>query len=94
MMHEVIYRMIRYSGNDIRRVNHAIKVYGFASTIGRAEMLSSETRICFLIGHHHTYTKIDGPDFQILVEADFPVNIDEDKHGINRSGYSSKGTEA
>lgn len=35
-------------------------------------------RICYIIGHHHTYTVIDGIDFQILVEADFLVNIDED----------------
>ena len=34
-------------------------------------------RVLFLIGHHHTYTAIDGPDFQILVEADFLVNIFE-----------------
>jgi hypothetical protein len=36
-------------------------------------------RICYLIGNHHTYTKIDGVDFQILVEADFLVNIYEDE---------------
>jgi len=35
-------------------------------------------RICYIIGNHHTYTKIDGTDFQILVEADFIVNIYED----------------
>lgn len=35
-------------------------------------------RICFLIAHHHTYTEIDGIDYQILVEADFLVNIYED----------------
>ncbi len=34
-------------------------------------------RICYLIGHHHTYTGIDGLDYQILVEADFLVNIYE-----------------
>lgn len=36
-------------------------------------------RICFLIGHHHTYKGIDGIDWQILVEADFLVNIYEDE---------------
>ncbi len=36
-------------------------------------------RVCYLIGHHHTYTQIDGIDYQILVEADFIVNIDEDQ---------------
>ena len=36
-------------------------------------------RVCYLIAHHHTYTGIDGADYQILVEADFLVNLDEDK---------------
>ena len=35
-------------------------------------------RICFLVGHHHTYNVIDSIDFQILVEADFLVNFYED----------------
>lgn len=34
-------------------------------------------RVCFLVGHHHTYSHIDGPDYQALVEADFLVNIFE-----------------
>jgi hypothetical protein len=35
-------------------------------------------RICFLIGHHHTYKDVDGIDWQILLEADFLVNMDEE----------------
>ena len=35
-------------------------------------------RISFLVGHHHTYTAIDGLDYQILIEADFLVNLYED----------------
>lgn len=35
-------------------------------------------RICYLIAHHHTYSDIIGIDYQILVEADFLVNIYED----------------
>lgn len=35
-------------------------------------------RICYLVGHHHTYDAIDGLDYQILVEADFLVNFYED----------------
>lgn len=35
-------------------------------------------RVCFLIGHHHTYTAVDGMDYQILIEADFLVNLFED----------------
>lgn len=124
-------KMIDYFDGDIRRINHALKVYGFAKSIGELEGLQQDKqeileiaailhdigikeserkysssagtyqelegppvakellmdselskealdRICFLIGHHHTYTKIDDMDFQILVEADFLVNIFED----------------
>lgn len=35
-------------------------------------------RVCYLIGHHHTYTNVDGMDYQILLEADFLVNAYED----------------
>ena len=35
-------------------------------------------RICWLVGHHHTYDSITGIDYQILVEADFLVNVYED----------------
>lgn len=36
-------------------------------------------RVSYLVGHHHTYTNIDGLDYQILVEADFLVNLYEDQ---------------
>lgn len=131
LIHEVTRQMIDYFDGDVHRVNHALKVFGFASAIAGLEKLDSpqceiieiaailhdigivnaekkhhstagnyqeiegppvarqmlekhnlpqETveRICFLIGHHHSYTKIDGIDFQILVEADFLVNIFEE----------------
>lgn len=45
-------------------------------------------RICYLIGHHHTYTNMDGMDYQILVEADFLVNLYEDdanRHVIQKA---------
>lgn len=35
-------------------------------------------RICFLIAHHHTYNRPKEQDDQILIEADFIVNIEED----------------
>ena len=132
MTSRIIQKMIEYFGKDVRRINHALKVYGFASCIAGRENLSNnelliidiaailhdigiknaekkynntsgpyqekegpavatellseielkkETldRICYLIGNHHSYQKIDGMDFQILIEADFLVNIDEDK---------------
>jgi predicted HD phosphohydrolase len=36
-------------------------------------------RVCFIISRHHTYSAIDGPEFQLLVESDFLVNAVEDK---------------
>ncbi len=36
-------------------------------------------RVCYLIAHQHTYDDIKGLDYQILVEGDFLVNIDEDQ---------------
>ena len=123
--------MIDYFAGDARRINHFLKVYGFAKTIGTLEGLTPSTmfileiaalthdigikvseakfhsasghyqqiegpgeakalldalqlpqavvaRVCWLIARHHTYTDIQELDYQILVEADFLVNIDED----------------
>ena len=38
-------------------------------------------RICYLIGHHHTYDNVDGMDYQALIEADFLVNLYEEEAG-------------
>ena len=123
--------MIVYFAPDVRRINHFLKVYGYAKAIGELEGLEAQTqltleisalchdigiklsehkygsasgfyqqlegpaearalltplpiaaevidRVCWLIAHHHTYLDIQGFDYQILVEADFLVNIDED----------------
>lgn len=40
-------------------------------------------RVQYLIAHHHTYTNIDCIDYQILVEADFLVNMYEDSLPID-----------
>ena len=40
-------------------------------------------RICCLISHHHTYDNIDGIDLQIIIEADFLVNLYEDNSSIS-----------
>ena len=122
--------MIAYYAGDVRRINHFLKVYGFAKAIGEMEGLDESTqeiieiaalthdigiknsekkynssagnyqqiegppeakkllaelgiesgvidRVCWLIAHHHTYTRVDGLDYQILLEADFLVNADE-----------------
>lgn len=128
----VVEKMLLYFDGDVKRINHALKVYSFAKTIGELEGLSAEEqkilelaavlhdigikvseekygssagnyqeqegppiakvmleelgydektieRVCFLIGHHHTYRAVDGKDFHILVESDFLVNIHEDE---------------
>ena len=43
-------------------------------------------RVVYLVGHHHTFTDIDGIDYQILVEADYIANATE-------SGYSNQNVE-
>ena len=40
-------------------------------------------RICWLVGHHHTYHISDDLDYQILIEADFLVNLYEDNESDN-----------
>ena len=47
-------------------------------------------RICFMIAHHHTYDVIEGKDLQILIEADFIVNLFEDGASMSavESAYS------
>ena len=132
MKSELISEMIKYYAGDIKRINHFMKVYSYAKTIGEMEGLDNikqeilevaaivhdigikvseqkynssagkyqeiegpaiaknmlerlgfdellADRVCFLVGHHHTYTAIDDIDFQILVEADFLVNVHEDE---------------
>lgn len=47
-------------------------------------------RVCFLVGHHHSYAAIDGDDFRALVEADFVVNADEDRMGLAEIAATSR----
>lgn len=135
-MDTIALEMINYYAGDMKRINHFIKVHGFAKVIGEAEKLDEKTRaileaasyvhdigikiseekygscaghyqetegpaeaekllarlgfdsgfikrVSYLVGHHHTYTDIDGLDYQILVEADFLVNIYEDGMDTN-----------
>ena len=129
-------KMIHCSKGNLHDINHFLKVYAYARTIGIREGLPAETqtileaaalvhdiacplcrekygntngkhqeregvvlaeeflrdsglsqtardRVVYLVGHHHTYTDIDGMDYQILVEADFLVNLYEDQPGRN-----------
>jgi HD superfamily phosphodiesterase len=44
---------------------------------------SVSERVQFLIAHHHTYSDVDGIDYQILIEADFLVNLYEDNASVD-----------
>lgn len=131
----VLREAIAYDSPDVKRINHFLKVYAFAKTIGEGEGLSLDEqyilelsavlhdigireserkygscegkfqeiegpviakamleqlgvenevveRVCYLIGHHHTYDQVNGMDYQILIEADFFVNAYEGKMDI------------
>ena len=137
---DLLLKMAEYFEKDAKRVGHALKVYGFARMIARAEGLSEKEervllaaailhdigiheaerihgspdgryqemegpavarsllkgsflndteveRVLFLVGNHHSYSKIDARDFQILVESDFLVNIHEG--GMNKNAARS-----
>lgn len=128
---EILTAMMRYDAGDPKRIQHALKVFAYASLIGEREGVEPRAlaalktaaalhdigihnceakygsaagnyqelegppvarvllapfglpedftdRVCFLIGHHHTYSGVDGPDWQILLEADLLVNLYED----------------
>ena len=47
----------------------------FYQDAGMEEKMLS--RICYLVGNHHTITNVDGMDYRILLEADFLVNAGE-----------------
>ena len=53
----------------------------FLSDKGLTEAVIS--RVAFLVEHHHTLAGIEGLDWQILAEADYIVNAEE--NGYSRS---------
>lgn len=57
-------------------------------------------RVSYLVGHHHTYTDVDGIDYRILLEADYLVNQYEDalpkssaEHALNHIFETKTGKE-
>ena len=44
----------------------------------------TEERLIRVVSHHHTYTGVDGIDWQILLEADFLVNADESEYSTEQ----------
>jgi hypothetical protein len=43
MVGNIIYEMIKLNGRDVRRINHALKVYGFAKCIAERESVDNKT---------------------------------------------------
>lgn len=135
----VVEKMIEFYEGNLHDIEHFLKVWAFAKTIGEQENLDSSTqqilelaavvhdiacplcrkkygntngknqeiespplveeflsdlsvsekdikRISWIVAHHHTYTNVDGLDYQILLEADFLVNAGE-------SGYKNSAVE-
>ena len=94
---DITKKMIAYSEGNTHDINHFLKVWSFARTIGQEKEgmplaeaflkdcgLSPEdnARIVYLVGHHHTLEDIRGMDYQILIEADYIVNADESHYSI------------
>ena len=127
-----LLEMIRRNRGDQKRIEHSLKVFGYAQLLGSMEGLNPEMqfvldltailhdigihvseakygysdgkqqeiegppvaremmkqisvgpevvdRVCFIVSKHHTFSAIDGIDFQLLVEADFLVNSVEEE---------------
>ena len=76
LMHDVGIKesLIKYSNSigENQEKEGAIIARPMLEALGYAEF--DIDRVCFLIANHHTYDKIEGLDYQILVEADFLVN--------------------
>ena len=131
---QILQKMIAFSAGNIHDIDHLIRVWTYAKTIGELEKLNAETqfvletaaithdiacplcrekygstngkyqetegapmveaflcgtglnaaqiaRVKYLVGHHHTFTDIDGIDYQILLEADYLANASENGYG-------------
>ena len=133
---KILEKMLASSQGNIHDIDHLIRVWTYAKTIGELEGLDAETqliletaaivhdiacplcrekygntngkrqeeegapmaadfladsgltkqqieRIAYLVGHHHTLHDIDGPDYQILIEADYIANASENGYSKN-----------
>ena len=48
-------------------------------------------RITYIVGHHHTFSNIDGADYQILIEAGYIANASENGYSNNNvQGFVSR----
>lgn len=137
---QIMEKMIAFSEGNIHDIDHFIRVWTYARTIGELEGIAHEVqnsleiaaivhdiacplcrkkygntngtlqekegaqvvreflsdfelsaeqidRISYLVGRHHTYSNIDGMDYQILIEADYIANASE--NGYSRTNIES-----
>ena len=137
---QVMEKMIAYSDGNIHDIDHLIRVWTYAKTIGELEGLDASTqyilevaaithdiacplcrekygntngkhqeeegalmvraflsgcgmlpeqidRVSYLVGHHHTFSGIDGLDYQILIEADYIANATENGYSQDNATY-------
>ena len=131
---QILEKMLAFSEGNVHDIDHLLRVWNYAKTIGELERLDGETqfvlevaaithdiacplcrrkygntngkyqeaegvplveaflcdaglsaaqleRVKYLVGHHHTFTGVDGPDYQILLEADYLANAVENGYG-------------
>ncbi len=147
---QIMEKMIAFSDGNIHDIDHLIRVWTYARTIGELEKLDRDTqwvveaaaithdiacplcrekygntlgrhqeeegatlvraflsdsgipeetvsRIAFLVGHHHTFTDVDGIDYQILLEADYIANATESaysRHNVENAMQKIMRTES
>ena len=79
-----LFGQIMAPAHDATPADHDGPYRNLVIKSGRAGFFESHAheafvgRVCYLIGHHHTYTGVTGMDYQLLIEADFLVNAFED----------------
>lgn len=148
---EILKKMIDFSEGNLHDIDHLVRVWSYARTIGTLEGLDDGAqfvlevaaivhdiacplcrekygntngklqekegaplarafladagmapedveRVAFLVAHHHTLTGIEGDDWQILVEADYIANAEENgdspekvRHFRDRVGRTDAG---
>lgn len=148
---EILKKMIDFSEGNLHDIDHLVRVWSYARTIGALEGLDDGAqfvlevaaivhdiacplcrekygntngklqekegaplarafladagmapedveRVAFLVAHHHTLTGIEGDDWQILVEADYIANAEENgdspekvRHFRDRVGRTDAG---
>lgn len=79
LVHDIGIRPAREKYGNSSGKNQEVEGPEFAKSILEKVGFDSDLikRVCYLVGHHHTYDSVDGRDYQILIEADFLVNLYE-----------------